>query len=282
MSKEKIDLVKNINFTTTIPNNNIEIKKINNTNDNLEKLKNSINEEKIDLDNKKIEIEKNAFNLENVLLDFNKLFQSINENKNVSKDNNISKDNNTVHSKNDIFVEDNMNNIKISNIPNNLTINIENNVDKKLKSTTFELKNNNYIHKQYITKIQYLNISYKLNTIKFDKSNELNFLNLYQSKIIDGNIINNHNISFELDNINSSYLIIYFNQKYLINKVNNTIILTNLFNKKTQIVKNKDNFKLGIYDYMVYNNATLLIPMINKKIYDNNYGTSFNMYIPKN
>ena len=55
------------------------------------KLKNSINEEKIDLDNKKIEIEKNAFNLENVLLDFNKLFQSINENKNVSKDNNISK-----------------------------------------------------------------------------------------------------------------------------------------------------------------------------------------------
>ena len=37
-----------------------------------------------------------------------------------------------------------------------------------------------------------------------------------------------------------------------------------------------------MYDYMLYNEGTLLIPMINKKIYDNYYGTSFNMYIPKN
>jgi hypothetical protein len=183
---------------------------------------------------------------------------------------------------NNIKITNVPNNIKITNVQNNLNINNENNIDKEIKLTKLEVKNNNYIHKQYITKVQYSNISYKLNTIKIDKSNELNFLNLYQSKIIDNNIINNQNISFELDNINSSYLIIYFSQKYLINKVNNTIILTNLFNKKTQIIKNKENFKLGMNDYMLYNDATLLIPMINKKIYDNNYGTIFNMYIPKN
>ena len=282
--KEINDSVKNINFTATISNNNIEIKKVdntnatNNTNYNLEKIKNItniINEEKIDLDNKKIEIENNVFNLENVLLDFNKLFQSIGENKNISKCHNIDKNKDNTS---------NTNNIKITKGSHNINLNMNNeiNIDKKIKITNLEVKNNNYIHKQYITKIQYLNILYKLNTIRIDKSNELNFLNLYQSKIIDNNIINNPNISFELENINSSYLIIYFNQKYLINKINNTIILTNLFNKKTQIIKNKDNFKLGIYDYMLYNDATLIIPMNNKKIYDNNYGTSFNMYIPKN
>ena len=84
-----------------------------------------------------------------------------------------------------------------------------------------------------------------------------------------------------MENINSSYLIMYFNQKYLINKVDNTIILTNLSNKKYQIIKNKENFKLGLYDYMLYNDSTLLIPMINKKIFDNSYGTSYNMYVPK-
>ena len=122
---------------------------------------------------------------------------------------------------------------------------------------------------------------YKLITIKLEESTDLNFLNLYQSKILENNIINKSNISFELSNLNSSYLIIFFNQKYLINKNNNTIILTNLFYKKSQVIKNKENFKLGNYDYMLYNDCTLFIPVINKKIYDNNYGTSFNMYIPK-
>ena len=36
-----------------------------------------------------------------------------------------------------------------------------------------------------------------------------------------------------------------------------------------------------MFDYMLYNNGNIIIPMINKKIYDNNYGTAFNMYIPK-
>ena len=181
-------------------------------------------------------------------MDFNKLFKSFDNENSIE------------------------NSIKISNI------NMNTNKEILVKSNLY----NKIINKEYITKIQYLNSSYKLNTIKLSQSNDLNFLNLYNYQVINDNIINKSNLSFELDNVNSSYLIIFFNQKYLINKINNTIILTQLLNKKSLIIKNKDTFKIGIFDYMLYNEGTLIIPMINKKIYDNNYGTTFNMYIPKN
>jgi len=71
------------------------------------------------------------------------------------------------------------------------------------------------------------------------------------------------------------------NQKYLINKINNSIVLTNMLNKNSQIIKNKDTFKLGQYDFLLYNDSTLLIPMIQKKIFDNSYGVAFNTYIPR-
>ena len=106
-------------------------------------------------------------------------------------------------------------------------------------------------------------------------------MNLYNSKIFKENIINKNNIAFQLENYNSSYLILFMNQKYLINKINNIIIVTNLFNKTTVTVKNKDNFKLGVNDYMLYNDSKLIIPMNNKKIFDNNYATSYNFYVPR-
>ena len=77
------------------------------------------------------------------------------------------------------------------------------------------------------------------------------------------------------------HVILLMNQKYLINKVNNILIVTNLFNRTSQTVKNKDNFKIGINDYMLYNNSTLIIPMNNQKIFDNSYGTSYNFYLPR-
>jgi hypothetical protein len=240
---DNIDDTKNINYKTNILNN-FEIEKL----DKIKNISNIINEEKFDLDNKKIELENNVFNLENVLMDFNKLFKSFDNENSIE------------------------NSIKISNI------NMNTNKEILVKSNLY----NKIINKEYITKIQYLNSSYKLNTIKLSQSNDLNFLNLYNYQVINDNIINKSNLSFELDNVNSSYLIIFFNQKYLINKINNTIILTQLLNKKSLIIKNKDTFKIGIFDYMLYNEGTLIIPMINKKIYDNNYGTTFNMYIPKN
>ena len=103
---------------------------------------------------------------------------------------------------------------------------------------------------------------------------------MYKSDIFDINIINKLNISLELDEQNSSYLVILFGQKYLLIKNNNQLIITNLLTRKSNIYKNKDNFKIGNYDYTFYNN--LLIPVSIKKIFDNNYGTSFNIYIPRN
>ena len=131
----------------------------------------------------------------------------------------------------------------------------------------------------YTLNIFYQNINYKIHTLKLKQSINLNYSNLNDAKIL--NFIGKDNVAFELNKENSSYLIMYMNQKYLINKINNSIILTNMFNKKSQIIKNKENFKLGLNDFILYNNSTILIPMINKKIFDNNYGVSYNMYIPR-
>ena len=133
---------------------------------------------------------------------------------------------------------------------------------------------------EYISNIKILNISYRINTVNIEELNDINYSTLYRIEIIKKNIINKFNIAIELSKNNSNYLINFLGKKYLINKLNNNITLINLFNKNTQILKNNENFKLGIYDYMLYNNV-LLIPMIMKKIFDNNYGTSYNMYVPR-
>jgi hypothetical protein len=133
----------------------------------------------------------------------------------------------------------------------------------------------------YNTKINYQNSVYKINTIKLISSNDLNLYNLYKTPINNKNIINKSNLAFELEKENSSYLINYSNIKYLINKINNSLIITNLSTKNSQIVKNKDNFKLGLNDFVLYNDSMIILPMITKKIFDNNYGTAYNLYFPK-
>ena len=71
------------------------------------------------------------------------------------------------------------------------------------------------------------------------------------------------------------------NHKFLINKINGNIVLTNIVNRNSQIIKNKEFFKILNYDFLLYNESTLIIPMTNKKIFDNNYGTSYNLYMPR-
>ena len=117
--------------------------------------------------------------------------------------------------------------------------------------------------------------------MKLEESENLNLYNLNTTKIPLNNYINKYNIIFELNNKNSSYLLNFSNQKYLINKINNSIVLTNLNNKQSQLIKNNELFKLDQFDYILYKESTLLIPLINKKIFDNNYGISFNNYIPR-
>jgi hypothetical protein len=209
--------------------------------------KNNIHKNSEELEKKTNKSDNDVFNLENILKDFNKLFSLVD-----SKES-------TVHKE-----EQPKKNI----------------INKEKKIVEEKPKLNEEIQQYYISKINYQNINYKINTLKLKASDELNFMNLYKSKVLKENIINKNNIALQLDEHNSSYLILFMNQKYLINKINNIVILTNLFNKTSQTFKNKDNFKIGLSDYMLYN-SSLIIPMSNKKIFDNSYGTSYNVYLPR-
>ena len=236
-------------------------------------------------------IDNEIFNLDYILKDFNKLFDFMDKSQN-----NITKK--SIDSIKKISPKDTSLNNDVKITPKDTSLNNDVKITPKDTSSNNDIKliqkdtsSNNDIKitskdismntNTHISKIYYQNIFYKLNTIKIKQSENLNFSNLHNSNIHENNIINMSNLSFELDNENSSYLILFFKQKYLINKINNTFIITNLFNKNSQVIKNKEYFKIGTYDYMLYNDSTLIIPMINKKIFDNNYGTSFNLYTPK-
>jgi hypothetical protein len=194
------------------------------------------------------------FSLENILSDFNKLFDISDLTKITNE--NILNHNKEIETKQNIDAQEQ---IQV----------------KPIKKD--EIKN---IYNIYTLRINYNNNFYKISTIKLKETPDLNFSNLYKTKIFECNIINNINISFELETFNSSYLISVFNQKYLIIKNDNIVIITNLQSRQSNVTKNNDNFKLVNYDYILYN-GTLLLSMINKKIFDNNYGTSYNVYIPR-
>ena len=235
-------------------------------------------------DNKKIELEKEVFNLENILIDFNKLFQFIKKDNKVEE--NKPEENKPINkleeNKVNINTEERITNIKNVNNNINKMINIQKNEKKDIikpinKEIIIPEKEYNF----FSLKINYQNIIYKINAIKLVQSPDLNMLNLYKHEVPETNFINKSNLSFQLENNNSSYLIVFMNQKILLNKINNNIVYTNLINKNSQILKNKDNFKIGNYDFLIYNECTLIIPVNNQKIFDNNYGTSYNLYIPK-
>ena len=138
-----------------------------------------------------------------------------------------------------------------------------------------------FMSNEYILSINYQNTTYNLNTINLEPKPDLNFSNLYKTEISKNNIINTYLLTFNLEIKNNSYLLNLLNQKYLINKINNSIVLTNLVSKHSQIIKNNDIFKIGNYDFLLYSNSTLIIPVINKKIFDNRYGTSYNAFVPR-
>ena len=81
-------------------------------------------------------------------------------------------------------------------------------------------------------------------------------------------------------NKNSSYLINYFKFNYLINKVNDKLLITNLKNKKTLVLRNNSFFKLLNYNFYLINNCSLIIPITNKKVYNNNNGMAMNYFEP--
>ncbi len=134
----------------------------------------------------------------------------------------------------------------------------------------------------YAIEFHHMNRSYRIPCIRLEESNIINFQNIFLNPISPSNTILKHNIAIEVQGNNTYYLIHFLNTKYLIYKVqNNLLIVTNIQNKNTKMIKNKEIFKLNGYDYLLTNHCSLLVPMENKKYFDNNYGTTFNTLIPR-
>ena len=132
--------------------------------------------------------------------------------------------------------------------------------------------------------INYMNIDFfkKKYVVKIHKiiSSNLNMYNLNKAKVLKENIINDYKLTLLLENKNSSYLINYFKFNYLINKVNDKLLITNLKNKKTLVLRNNSFFKLLNYNFYLINNCSLIIPITNKKVYNNNNGMAMNYFEP--
>ncbi len=151
---------------------------------------------------------------------------------------------------------------------------------------TLELENKIVNSQQKIEMVKLLNFNYMNKTysimgIKVLKSENLNFQNIFSNPIHPQNLIVKNNIAIQFDKDNNYYLINLMKTKYLICKNNNTLIITNVSNRNTKIVKNKDIFKLNNQDYYLTHFATLLVPMENKKMFDNYYGTMFHQLQPR-
>tara|TARA_Y200000002_G_scaffold213403_1_gene176192 strand:- start:2769 stop:3095 length:327 start_codon:yes stop_codon:yes gene_type:complete len=106
--------------------------------------------------------------------------------------------------------------------------------------------------------------------------------NIKKATMLKENIIKDNKLSIILENKNSSYLINYINNVYLINKIDKNLLITNLKNKKTIILKDNSFFKLNTYNFYLTFNCKLLIPIINKKIFNNKSGLSINYFEPNN
>ena len=293
--------IKKINEDNHIYDKNIINNTSNNTsndtsnytsNDTSNNTSNTISEKTNDYSHKKqLELEKEVFNLESIMTDFTKLFEFISPD--VKNNNQPVKYTDNPNNANNANNTNNTNNINNTNkITNIIDVKPKKNIEQ-IKSVN-EKPKSEIIYKEhankpilsnstnnYIKNINYQSVNYKISTIKLTESNDLNFSNLFKNKILESNIINKYNIAFELSKENSSYLILFMNQKYLINKLNDNIVITNLSIRNSQILKNKEIFKLNNYDYMVINELSLIVPMESHRFFDNNYGTSFNAYAPR-
>ena len=152
---------------------------------------------------------------------------------------------------------------------------VKKNMEKKV-----EIKNESNekdLRKMYKTNFQHNNTNYSINTIKLEPLPKDS--NIMKIDVHENNIINTPSMAFEIDSADMNYLILYNNVRYLINKTGNLIVIINLYNKNIQKIKSKDSLKMLNNDYILYN--TVFIPMENKKIFNNDYGTSFNLLTPK-
>jgi hypothetical protein len=139
------------------------------------------------------------------------------------------------------------------------------NLENKVNQTKIIYNHNNINYNLYSTKLTPIKPNTNLNNEVIDKTN----------------IFTNYDNAIELDNKNMNYLILFNKTKYLVNKKDTVITFINLQNKNIITVNNKEYFKLENVNYLLTNNSSLIIPVENKKVFDNNNGTSYNVLIPK-
>ncbi len=149
------------------------------------------------------------------------------------------------------------------------------NIEKRMFQA--QQKNNIIQHIEF----NHMNRVYKLPCIKAQSSNELNFHNILMNQIPPSNLVIRKNIAIHVPENNQYYLINYLNTKYLFYRMNGMLIVTNIHTKNSKIVKNKEMIKLMNNDYLLTYNSSILVPMEQKKYFDNHYGTTFQTFMPR-
>jgi len=125
------------------------------------------------------------------------------------------------------------------------------------------------------------NKMFKLPCMKFECCEYMDFKNLSKNPMFEMNKMNKPNMAIHIPEMNKYYLITYMNTKYLFYRNPEMLIVTNIQNRKNNIIKNKEIFKLGPFDYLLTNQSSILVPMMQKKFFDNHYGTTRQQFIPR-
>ena len=133
----------------------------------------------------------------------------------------------------------------------------------------------------HLIEFQHQNKNYRMPCMKLNSSNNLNFKNIFANVVSSSNMIQKPNMSMVIQEMNKYYLVQHMNVKYLFYRNPQMLIITQIQNRQSRVIKNKDMFKLGPFDYLLTNQASMIVPMEPKKYFDNHYGTTFQTFMPR-
>jgi hypothetical protein len=133
----------------------------------------------------------------------------------------------------------------------------------------------------HLIEFQHQNKNYKMPCMKLNSSTNLNFKNIFANVVSSSNMIQKPNMAMVIQEMNKYYLVQHMNVKYLFYRNPQMLIITQIQNRQSRVIKNKDIFKLGPFDYLLTNQASMIVPMEPKKYFDNHYGTTFQTFMPR-
>ncbi len=153
-------------------------------------------------------------------------------------------------------------------------------VEVKVKKPVSE-SNVNEKYKFTFSKIVYQNKPYNIPTLRLIPSPTLNATNLLSTPIPSQNQLPDAPVGIEMIDENQTYLVQMKHQKILVRKNGRQISFINLSNKQNVSNYNTDRIKWNSFDYVLFNNHTLMVPLVLHKVYDNQSGAELNYYLPK-